>query len=50
MNKSDLETKNMGDQMRSVQEKINVGCTVFGNRITSKLAYEESGWRLCAPQ
>jgi hypothetical protein len=33
--------ESVSDQMQPVREKISVGCTVFGNRITSKLAYEE---------
>ena len=33
----------MSDQMQPVREKISVGCTVFGNRFTQKLAYDEVG-------
>jgi hypothetical protein len=35
--------ESVSDQMPPVREKISVGCTVFGNRITQKLAYEEVG-------
>jgi hypothetical protein len=33
--------ESVSDQKQPVREKISVGCTVFDNRITSKLAYEE---------
>jgi len=33
--------ESVSDQMQPVREKISVGCTVFGNRFTQKLAYDE---------
>jgi hypothetical protein len=33
----------MSDQMQPARKKMGLGCTVFGNRFTQKLACEEVG-------